>query len=276
MNFLIGILVTLLWLVPGQSNPKEEKNTLETPGPVVRILLKSGAHFEGRVKSENEESLRLAVSFGEVIFDKSEIQNIDRGNKAVRVKPDVPEEKTVEPTPAPKKTPLGFRLPPPLPAEDKFTQKNLGASSSLPESNSSENAETKLEGVLTHYLWFLPENGPNRFLLGAVFFLGYLALFFFACKLAGIEEVSMGKGMLFSSVTFSLLLIQLQFTSSSWQQTFVYFAASVAVWFLLVKLVLRESLFRGLSVLAIFLFTALLGVLASELGYVMSHQGNLQ
>lgn len=274
MNFLIGISVALLWLMPSQYNPKEEKNTLETPGPVVRILLKSGAHFEGKVKAENEESLRLEVSFGEVIFDKKEIQNIDRG-KTVRVKPEEPEEKTtVAPTPAPKKTPMGFRLPPPLPAEDKFVEK-IGVGVPPVEPSNKEDVNAKLEGVLTHYLWFLPENGPNRFLLGSVFFLGYLALFFFACKLAGIEEVSMGKGMLFSTVTFSLLVLQAQFASNSVQETLIYFAGSVAVWFLLVKLVLRESLFRGLSVLAIFLFTALLGVLASELGYVMTHQGTL-
>lgn len=111
-----------------------------------------------------------------------------------------------------------------------------------------------------------------KFLLGAAFFLGFILLFFLASKLAGIEDLSVGKAISFCGVIFGALMVEAHFDTSNLGSLIGYIVIDLGIWALLVKTVLKEPFFRGAGVLAFFVFTTLLGVLASELAYVIVHQ----
>lgn len=258
------------WLLilssPALQSPTSAPDLAEEDG--IRIVLRSGSVFRGRILSEDDKTLRLAVSFGELILKREEIEKIDRGSGLAVVVEERPEPPAAGP-PKPPRALKGFPKPPP------FTGDPTGEAAELQPAEkpaSPASSDRRIEGILSHYLWFLPETGEMKFVLGAGFFLGFLLLFFLACKLAGIEDLSLSRALSFSAIVFTALVIQVHFDTPRLAALMGYVALDLAVWFALVKWVLREPFFRGVGVLALFVFSGLLGVLASELGYMVFSQ----
>lgn len=261
-----AILFSLLVAVPQQKAPNKTKD--EPLRNSTKVYLKSGASFEGRVRSEDENSIRLEVSFGEVLLNKGEIESINRGPSLSVISEPIATTKVEKPKP--KKPVMGFKMPPTLASEN--TKPLITAESLYANPNDSISSDARIEGILSHYLWFLPETNNSRFLIGAAFFLGFIGLFFFASKLAGIEGLTFGRAMTFCGLVFCLLMVQLHFDSKNLWVTIGYGAIDLLVWCVLVKALLHEPFYRGVAVLAFFVFAAMLGVLGSELSYVIVHQ----
>lgn len=262
-----AVITVFALLFPLQSGGKKSASIPKLP---TKVYLKSGHSFQGQVLSEDETTIKLAVSYGHLMLRKDEIKEIVRGEgmQVIHAAPILDGAAASDEKP---KQPIGFKLPPSLTEEEKAAMRVTRpavAESAAPRGS----APKVVHGFLGHFLWFLPDGDDGKFLCGSIFFLGFFLLFFFASKLAGIEDLSFGKALGFCVPFFLALSLQVHFDAHSVGIVVVYALADLLLWFALVKLVLKEPAFRGAGMLALFVFAGLLGVLASQLSFVILNQ----
>lgn len=262
-----AFVAALSLLFPPQGTGKKPASVSTMP---TKVYLKSGHSFQGQVISEDDTTLKLSVSYGHVILRKDEIKDILRGD-GIKVVNNSPSSDAASLEEKKAKTPIGFQLPPSLTAEEKAAIKAAppAAAEAAPTKQASSNV---VQGFLGHFLWFLPESDDGKFLCGGLFFLAFLLLFFLASKMAGIEDLSFGKALGFCVPFCLALALQVHYDAHSIGTVLLYAGLDLAIWFGLVAMVLREPLFRGAGMLALFVFAGLLGILASQLSFVILRQ----